>query len=51
MLMAECTAAAAATTLNITPARDGTAGVAQNITVTARDPFGNVASGYRGTLN
>src|SRR5204862_6661593 len=28
-----------------------TAGVAHNFTVTARDPFGNVATGYTGTVD
>src|SRR5207302_11415102 len=41
---------AAATTLSLTaPASSPTAG-AFSVTVTARDPYGNPATGYRGTI-
>jgi PKD repeat protein len=44
--------AAAASSLTITgfPSPD-TAGTAHNVTVTARDPYGNVATGYTGTVH
>ncbi len=37
--------------LSVTPLHATTAGVAQSFTVTARDAFGNVATGYRGTVS
>jgi hypothetical protein len=42
---------AAAATLSVTPLHSTVAGVAQNVTVSARDIYGNVASDYRGTVN
>ncbi len=42
--------AGAAATLAVTAVPATTAGVAQSFTVTARDAFGNVATGYTGTL-
>ncbi len=41
---------AAASSITVTPVQSGTAGDAQTVTVTAHDPFGNVATGYRDTL-
>jgi hypothetical protein len=41
---------AVAASISVTPLHGTTAGVAQSFTVTARDAYGNVASGYRGTL-
>jgi hypothetical protein len=40
----------AATSISATPLHGGTAGVAQSITVTARDAYGNIATSYQGTL-
>ncbi len=42
--------AAVASKLSVSAPTTVTAGVAQSITVTATDPFGNVSSGYLGTL-
>lgn len=44
-------APAAARTIGVTPLQGTTAGVSQNVTVTARDVYGNVATGYTGTLH
>jgi hypothetical protein len=41
---------AAAASIAVTPLHGTTAGVAQSVTVTAYDAFGNVATGYAGTL-
>ena len=41
---------AAAASISTTALVGSTAGVSQSFTVTARDPFGNIATGYRGTL-
>src|SRR5438067_10403555 len=41
---------AAPVSLSVTQLHGGVAGVAQPLTVTARDAFGNVATGYRGTV-
>jgi hypothetical protein len=41
---------AAAVSLNVGRLRAGVAGVAQSITISARDVYGNVAPDYRGTL-
>ena len=41
---------AAAVSISVTPLASSTAGVAQNVTIAARDAYGNVATGYRGTL-
>src|SRR5205823_136306 len=41
---------AAAASISVTALHGTTAGVAQSFTVTARDAYGNVATGYRGTL-
>jgi hypothetical protein len=43
--------AAAASTLTITAPSTATKGTAFTTTVTAFDPFGNVATGYRGTIH
>ncbi len=43
--------ASTATSLSVTALHGTTAGVAQNFTVTLRDVYGNIATGYRGTLN
>jgi hypothetical protein len=40
----------AAVTLSVTRLRAGVAGVAQSVTVSARDVYGNVATDYRGTV-
>jgi hypothetical protein len=40
----------AATSLSVTALHGTTAGVAQDLTVTARDAYGNVATGYAGTV-
>jgi hypothetical protein len=40
----------AATSIAATALHGGTAGVAQSITITARDAYGNVATSYQGTL-
>ncbi len=42
--------AGAAAVLGVTPLTATVAGVAQSVTVTARDVYGNVATGYRGAL-
>ena len=42
--------AAAARTISVTPLKGVVAGTAQNVTVTARDAFGNIATGYTGTV-
>jgi len=42
--------AAAATGLTVTAPGTATAGVAFNVTVTAKDPFGNTTTGYVGTV-
>ncbi len=42
--------AAAGSSLTATLLHGGIAGVAQSFTVTARDAFGNLATGYRGTV-
>lgn len=42
---------AAATSLSVTPLIGTVAGVSQNYTVTAHDAYGNVATGYHGTVN
>ncbi len=39
-----------AVSLGVTPLTATTAGVAQSVTVTARDAYGNAATGYRGAL-
>jgi hypothetical protein len=41
----------AAVSIATTALHGGTAGVAQSFTVTARDVYGNIATGYRGTVN
>jgi hypothetical protein len=41
---------AAAATIAVTPLVGTVAGVAQNVTITARDAYGNLATSYRGTL-
>ena len=41
---------AAAVSITVSPLVPSTAGVAQNVTITARDAYGNVATSYRGTL-
>lgn len=42
---------ASAASVSVTALHSATAGVAQSFTVTLRDAYGNVATGYRGTLN
>ncbi len=42
--------AASATTMTVTALHGTVAGVSQNVTVTARDAFGNIATDYRGTI-
>lgn len=42
--------AGAAASISVTALHGTTAGVAQTFTVTARDAFGNIATGYTGTL-
>jgi FG-GAP-like repeat len=42
---------AAATTISVSAPVGATAGVAVAATVTARDPFGNIAAGYTGTVH
>ncbi len=42
--------AGAATSIAVTPLVGTKAGVAQNVTITARDAYGNLATSYRGTL-
>ncbi len=44
-------APAAASSLSFTALHGTTAGVAQAMTVTLRDAYGNIATGYRGTIN
>src|SRR5207253_2895728 len=44
-------AAAAATLFTVTTPGTATAGVAFGYTVTAKDPFGNTATGYMGTVH
>jgi hypothetical protein len=41
---------AAAVSIAVSPLVASTAGVAQNVTIAARDSYGNVATSYRGTL-
>jgi len=43
--------AAAATQFTVSAPGGATAGVAFGYTVTARDPFGNTATGYAGTVH
>lgn len=43
--------AAAAASVSFTTFPDTTAGVAQSFAVTLRDAYGNIATGYRGTVN
>lgn len=40
----------AVSSISVTSLQSATAGVTQNFTVTARDAYGNIASGYRGTV-
>jgi hypothetical protein len=42
---------AAATHFGVSAPLSGTAGVAFSFTVTALDPYGNIATGYRGTVH
>src|SRR5438105_1967239 len=44
-------APAASSHLNVSAASSATAGSAVSVTVTALDPFGNIATGYRGTVH
>jgi hypothetical protein len=41
---------ASAASLSVTSLHGTTAGVAQDLTITARDAYGNIATGYRGTI-
>lgn len=43
--------AGAATMLSVTASPSATAGIATNVSVTARDAYGNVATGYSGTVH
>jgi hypothetical protein len=43
--------AAAASTLTVSAATSTTAGTAFSVTVTAKDPYGNTATGYAGTVH
>src|SRR5713226_3490771 len=42
---------AAASSLTVTASASATAGTAFTVTVTAKDPYGNVATGYRGAVH
>src|SRR5579859_5838561 len=44
------TSPAAASQLVVTAPASSSAGTAFNVTVTAKDPYGNIATGYRGTI-
>src|SRR5207302_771796 len=46
----ETTIPAATASITVSPLHGVVAGAAQSFTVTVRDAFGNLASGYRGTL-